>query len=135
MESGAKLSDIDANSKHRDAWRDLQDTITKYCKTREHDAFVSINNMILQFLELPRPILQDSLADCLELDGILEFYIAQITRCGAGDEKSAKEILAESKRRGGSNATIRPALPTENSDGGTLDLLTLYRYIQCDFKL
>jgi hypothetical protein len=135
LESGAKLSDIDANSKHRDAWRDLQDTITKYGKTREHDAFVSINNMILQFLELPRPILQDSLADCLEMDGILEFYMAQITRCGAEDEKSLNEVLAESRARGGSNTTIRPVMSSEGSDGGKSDESSnIPRYIQCDFK-
>lgn len=129
------MSDIDANSKHRDAWRDLQDTVTQYGKTREHDAFVSINNMILQFLELPRPILQDSLADCLELDGILEFYMAQITRCGLGDEKCLSQILADSatlKTRGGSNTTIRgsnttlrpasPLLTREESDGGMYQL-------------
>jgi hypothetical protein len=115
------MSDIDANSKHRDAWRELQDTITQYGKTREHDAFVSINNMILQFLELPRPILQESLADCLEMDGILEFYMAQITRCGKDDEKSLSEMM-DSRQRTGSNETVRRVMTREASEGGILEV-------------
>lgn len=84
MDAGAKLSDLDANAKYLEAWKDVQ------AGSLDGPDFTTINSLILQFLDLERPILQDTLADCLVMEGVLEYFIGLITRVKEEESKGRK---------------------------------------------
>lgn len=60
----------------------MQDCLTRSGKIADLDSRNNIQRMIIEFLDLPKPILQEPLAKVLQAEGMVEFYVSQITRCG-----------------------------------------------------